>query len=40
MKFFEMSYKRPDVQDVKSQLAILIERLGKAADYTAAKGVF
>ena len=40
MKFSEMSYKRPDVQDVKSQLAALIERLKKAADYTAAKEVF
>ena len=40
MKFSEMSYKRPDAQDVKNQLAALIERLKGAADYAAAREVF
>lgn len=40
MKFSEMSYTRPDAQEVKKQMADLIERLKNAADYDTAKSVF
>lgn len=40
MKFAEMTYTRPDIQDVKRQLEDLIGRLKGAADYEAAKAVF
>ena len=40
MKFSEMLYTRPDVQELRAQLAALTKRLKEAADYAAAKEVF
>lgn len=40
MKFSEMSYTRPDTENVKKQITDLIERFKNAADYDAAKAVF
>jgi len=40
MKFSEMTYARPDAQDVKEQAAKLIERLKGAGSYEEAKAVF
>lgn len=40
MKFSEMPYQRPDLQQLKDQLAALTARLQSAADYQAARAVF
>lgn len=40
MKFPEMSYARPDTEDLKKRLADLVERLKNAADFETAKSVF
>ena len=40
MKFSEMPYERPDIEDVKDQLVKLTARLKAAEDYAAAKTVF
>ena len=40
MKFSEMTYARPDAQDVKEQMAGLLERLKNAGNYEEAKAVF
>lgn len=40
MKFSEMPYQRPDLQQLKEQLAALTARLQKAADYPEARGIF
>ena len=40
MKFSEMLYTRPDVQELRAQLAALTKRLKEAADYAAAKRSF
>ena len=40
MKFSEMLYTRPDVQELRTQLAALTKRLKEAGDYAAAKEVF
>ena len=40
MKFSEMPYARPDLEEVKAQLAGLIERLKNATSYAEAKAVF
>ena len=40
MLFSEMTYQRPDVEAVKSQLADLTRQLREAPDYPAAKSVF
>ena len=40
MKFFEMPYQRPDLEQVKSQLSELTRRLKAAAGYDEARAVF
>lgn len=40
MKFSQMPYERPDLQQLKDQLAALTARLQAAADYPAARAVF
>lgn len=40
MKFSEMPYERPDLQQLKEQTAALTARLQAAADYPAARAVF
>ncbi len=40
MKFSEMPYRRPDLKEVKGQLAGLTERFKSAEDYGTAKAVF
>ncbi len=40
MKFSEMSYRRPDMEDVKKQLQDLTDRFKAAADYASAKNIF
>ena len=40
MKFSEMRYTRPDVQDVKNKMADLTKRLEAAKDYAAAQAIF
>ncbi len=40
MKFSEMEYVRPDLDELKSQLAALTERLKGAEDYAAARQAF
>ena len=40
MKFKEMPYERPDVEQVKKELAALTERLKNAASYEEARAAF
>lgn len=40
MKFSEMLYTRPDVQELRKRLAALTARLKEAADYAAAREIF
>ena len=40
MKFSEMPYARPDVEEIKSGMLSLIDRLQKAESYEEAKTVF
>ncbi len=40
MKFSEMKYVRPDVEEIKKQLSAMIEELKNAPDYAAARAVF
>lgn len=40
MKFSEMRYERPVLEDVKKQLAELCDKLASAKDYAEAKAVF
>ncbi len=40
MKFSEMVYRRPDLEDVKQQLSALTEALTAAPDYTTARETF
>lgn len=40
MKFSEMTYERPDLEDVKAQLTTLTERLKAAGNYEEAKSIF
>ena len=40
MKFWDMPYKRPDTDGVKTQMRELTGRLTEAADYAAARDVF
>ena len=40
MKFSEMPYERPDIEDVKKKLQALIDRFKGAADYEEARNVF
>ena len=40
MKFSEMPYERPDVEQLKSEMKALTERLRAAADFEEADGVF
>ena len=40
MNFSDMKYQRPDLDDLKAQIAALTDRLSKAADYKEAKEIF
>jgi M3 family oligoendopeptidase len=40
MKFFEMPYERPNLDEYKAQLTLLTNQLKEAPDYAAAKAVF
>lgn len=40
MKFSEMPYERPPIDELKKQMSALTERLKNAADYESAKAVF
>lgn len=40
MKFSEMPYERPSVDELKKQMTVLTEQLKNASDYAAAKAVF
>ena len=40
MKFSDMNYQRPDLDNLKEQISVLTDRLAAASDYKSAREAF